>query len=188
MMRGLILRILLIAFGTLMANLSLTTVSAQISVDVSWDANTEFEVVGYRVFLGQTSGVYDEVFDVGNSLSINLLNLDSTTTYFVAVAAYDSFLNESPLSEEISFTTPAESGPSSQVTNLEIQNLNGEGSPIVLFSVSGAQVDQLSVEVSSDLTNWQLLGNVTLNSQGLVIINDPEADGESKRFYQIVER
>ena len=173
MMRGLILRILLIAFGTLMANLSLTTVSAQISVDVSWDANTEFEVVGYRVFLGQTSGVYDEVFDVGNSLSINLLNLDSTTTYFVAVAAYD---------------TPAESGTSIQVTNLEIQNLNGEGSPIVLFSVSGAQVDQLSVEVSSDLTNWQLLGNVTLNSQGLVIINDPEADGESKRFYQIVER
>jgi len=69
---------------------------------VSWDANTEKDLNGYKIYYGTNSGNYDNEIDVGNDTSYTVANLDSNTTYYFAVTAYDFSGNESRFSEEVS--------------------------------------------------------------------------------------
>lgn len=82
---------------------------------IDWDANTEPDLAGYRVYQGTTSGVYSPVelpynggtadyYDVGNVTSYMVLNLDFGTTYYFVVTAYDTSNNESLPSAEVSKT------------------------------------------------------------------------------------
>jgi len=70
---------------------------------VSWSANTENDLSGYRIYYGTSSGIYDNVVDVSNNISHTVTNLDSNTTYYFAVTAYDLSGNESEFSEEVSW-------------------------------------------------------------------------------------
>lgn len=71
---------------------------------VSWDANTESDLSGYKIYHGTSSGSYDDALDVGNKTSFIINNLVIGTTYFFAVTAYDFSGNESNFSEEVNFT------------------------------------------------------------------------------------
>lgn len=75
--------------------------SAHRSASVSWNRNPEPDVTGYRVYVGRSSGAYDEVFEAGNTTSFRLPGRDPETTYFVAVTAYRSSGAESELSTEV---------------------------------------------------------------------------------------
>ncbi len=76
---------------------------------VSWGANSESDLSGYKIYSGTSSGSYDDALDVGNKTSFIINNLVIGTTYFFAVTAYDSSGNESNFSEEVSFTPAADS-------------------------------------------------------------------------------
>jgi len=71
---------------------------------VSWDANTESDLAGYKIYYGQNSGSYDDVVDVGNDISWVVDNLIVSATYFFVATAYDSSGNESAFSNEVSTT------------------------------------------------------------------------------------
>jgi hypothetical protein len=71
------------------------------SVVVSWDANTETDLLGYKVYYGTSSRSYDFVFDVGNMLEYKIDNLSLGITYFFSVTAYDMAYNESSYSAEV---------------------------------------------------------------------------------------
>ena len=68
------------------------------SATLSWDANTESDLAGYKVYMGASSGNYPTVYDVGNVTTYTVGNLVSGTFYFV-VTAYDSDKNVSPYSK-----------------------------------------------------------------------------------------
>lgn len=75
---------------------------------LSWDANHEADLAGYKVYYGTASRSYGPAIDVGKtatplapSYSISLPN---DGTYFFAVTAYDTQGNESALSAEVSKT------------------------------------------------------------------------------------
>ncbi|MCZ6795876.1 MAG: fibronectin type III domain-containing protein [Planctomycetota bacterium] len=77
------------------------------SVTLAWDAPTSNadgsplnDLVGYRIYDGVVSGVYDMVTDVG---AVTQFSFDALSpgTYFFAVTAYDTFGNESVFSGEI---------------------------------------------------------------------------------------
>ncbi len=74
------------------------------SATVSWNANTESDLAGYRVYVGTRSGSYGFAgpFEVANSTSFTVPNLPVGTTYFFAVSAFDRAGNESTKSAEIS--------------------------------------------------------------------------------------
>lgn len=65
-----------------------------------WDANTEPEVIGYKIHRGEASGVYTVTVDVGNVTEYPLVGLDDTKTYYYAVTAY-SATQESGFSNEV---------------------------------------------------------------------------------------
>ena len=74
------------------------------SATVSWNANTESDLAGYRIYVGTKSGSYGVVgpFEVTNGTSFTVPNLPLGATYFFAVSAFDKSGNESAKSAEVS--------------------------------------------------------------------------------------
>lgn len=75
-------------------------------VTVSWDANTEADLAGYKVYYGTGSGNYQNIVDVANVTSHQITELAEGFTYFFAVTAYDSTGNESEYSQEVNIFIP----------------------------------------------------------------------------------
>lgn len=91
-------------------------------VDVSWNANTEADLAGYKLYYGTDSGVYGLPVDVGKVTSYSVtVNPKVTTTYYVTLTAYDMSGNESPKSDEASITvTVADTTPPAKPTGLKM--------------------------------------------------------------------
>ena len=81
---------------------SLTTTSTN-TASLTWDPSTDTNVVGYKVYMGTTPGVYGPPVTVGNVTSYMVSNLAIATYYFV-VTDYDSNGNESLYSNEVTKT------------------------------------------------------------------------------------
>jgi len=81
------------------------TVSFSQTAMLVWNANSESDLGGYKMYLGTASGQYRRVVDVGNYRSIDLsgLFLYENVPYYSAVTAYDMSRNESAFSSEVSF-------------------------------------------------------------------------------------
>ena len=75
--------------------------SAQVTL--AWDANTDPNIDGYKIYYGTFSRNYDVSLDVGNFTSCTLADMEEGETYYFAATAYDIQGNESPFSEEIVF-------------------------------------------------------------------------------------
>jgi hypothetical protein len=71
------------------------------TVTVTWSANSEADLQGYRVYVGTSSGSRAQMFDVGN-VTTTRLTLPLGSTYFFVVTAYDRTGNESSPSGELS--------------------------------------------------------------------------------------
>lgn len=74
-------------------------------VTVAWDANTEPDLKGYKIYYGVESGVYDTTVNVFNVLEWTIKDLKPNTTYYLAATAYDEDDNESAYSIELVHTT-----------------------------------------------------------------------------------
>jgi hypothetical protein len=78
-----------------------STLYAQSTPTLRWDANTETDIAGYRVYQGSQSGVYGPApVDVGNVTSYQPQGVDWTHRAYFAVQAYNTSAQVSPLSTE----------------------------------------------------------------------------------------
>ena len=71
---------------------------------LKWDANSEVNLAGYRVYYGTSSRNYDSFVDVGNVTEcelFELLDLNEDLTYCIALTAYNTSDNESKKSNEV---------------------------------------------------------------------------------------
>ena len=69
--------------------------------NVTWAANSEGDLAGYKLYVGTTSGVYNQILDAGMVTSYKM-TLPKGVTYFFSVTAYDRSGNESSRSTEVS--------------------------------------------------------------------------------------
>lgn len=75
------------------------------SLTLTWTANGEPDLAGYKIYVGTASGIYTfpgSPFIAGKVTSYTVSNLPKINTYFFAMSAYDNAGNESPLSAEVS--------------------------------------------------------------------------------------
>ncbi|MFQ5650137.1 MAG: fibronectin type III domain-containing protein [bacterium] len=89
--------------------LSMLPASSTKSVIVSWDANREDDLAGYRVYVGERSGQYQQDVYVGNVTSHRVSGLEPNQRYYFVVTALDHAGNESGFSEEVDILTPEDS-------------------------------------------------------------------------------
>lgn len=76
-------------------------------VSISWNRNTESDIAGYKVYYGTSARSYQNTLDVGPFTTAVIDGLNSGTTYYFAVTAYDTSGNESADSQEVQATIPA---------------------------------------------------------------------------------
>jgi hypothetical protein len=72
------------------------------ALQVSWDANIEPDLAGYKVYVGTQSDTYAQVIDVGRSTRFVLSGLSRNVEYVMAITAFDEELRESDYSSEVS--------------------------------------------------------------------------------------
>jgi hypothetical protein len=74
------------------------------SVTLTWNANTERDLAGYKVYRATSSGAYGAPIAAipGNTTSYTATGLQFNATYFFVVTAYDIAGNESAYSNEVS--------------------------------------------------------------------------------------
>jgi hypothetical protein len=76
------------------------------AIRLAWDASNDTSAVGYRVYYGNSPGIYQHCADPGpvasTPVSYTLTGLAKGQTYYIAVSAYDQYKDESNLSNEVS--------------------------------------------------------------------------------------
>jgi hypothetical protein len=120
-------------------------------VSLAWDASVTPEVTGYKVYYGNSSGIYGAPITIGNLTTYTVTGL-SAGTYYFAVTAIDAQGNESDFSNEVSQIVG---------TSAENCNLNGDEAINVLDL-------QLLANVILGITS----GSYDLNSDGRVDVLD----------------
>lgn len=80
---------------------------------LSWTANTESDLAGYKLYYGtsartgtQAPGGYTSNVDVGKVTTYTLSNLTEGQKYYFSLVAYDTSQNVSPFSNEVSKLIP----------------------------------------------------------------------------------
>jgi len=99
------------------------------SVSIAWDPPIpSTSVTGYKIYHGQNSRDYTASVDAGNKLTGIVDRLDPTKTYYFALTAYNSHMNESEYSAELVWdnTPPELTAPASIELELEA------GAPLVV--------------------------------------------------------
>ena len=76
------------------------------TVTLTWDANTESDLAGYKIYSGESSQSYGPPFDAGNVTTLKVINLTPGKTYFFAGTAYNASGKESGYSNEVSKSIP----------------------------------------------------------------------------------
>jgi type IV pilus assembly protein PilY1 len=92
--------ILIIIFSIFTLIFSQSAWAAQIKL--AWDANTESDLGGYKIYYGTSSKSYGNSIDVENVTTFTLTGLTQGQSYFIVVTAYDTSNNESGYSNEVS--------------------------------------------------------------------------------------
>lgn len=125
---------------------------AQDVIRLQWDANTETDLAGYKVYSGQTSGSYNPPVDVGNITTATVSNLTQGATYYFAVTAYSTSGLESPFSQEVSYTVPTSGSDPNQPGGGATNSPPVAVGDFVILT-QGETVSQLVVGSSSVLYN-----------------------------------
>jgi len=72
------------------------------ALKANWNANTETDLAGYKIYYGESSGNYAASIDVGKITQYTINQLKDGVVYYFAITAFDSAGNESGYSLEVS--------------------------------------------------------------------------------------
>ncbi|MFO1512654.1 MAG: Ig-like domain-containing protein [Verrucomicrobiota bacterium] len=154
---------LALAFGCLTFLTQISSFAAG-SVTLAWDASPDASAVGYRIYYGPASGAYTNSATVGNVTTAVLTNLVNGSTYYFAATAYNSVGEESPFSNETSYSVPGAS--TNQIPTLD------PISSLTINEDAGAQTVNLSGITSGSVNEAQTL-TVTATSSNPSLIPNP---------------
>jgi hypothetical protein len=124
-------------------------------VILSWAANTDADLAGYRVHYGTSSRTYRTTINVGNRTSYTVTGLGAGTYYF-SVTAYDVSNNESGFSNE-AVASRCDCSADGLSNALDVQMLVN-----AILAGNKASSYDINRNGTVDVLDLQVLGNVVL--------------------------
>ena len=150
--------------------------AAAADIALTWDANTEPDIAGYKVYYGITSRSYDFTIDAGNTTNCAVNNLEEGATYYFAATAYDTADNESQFSEEITYTFASKTIAPNSAPNTPTSPAGpstGDIATVYGYSTSAADPDGDALEFRFDwgdgsISDWSAANSRqhTFSTQG----------------------
>ncbi|NOY84934.1 MAG: hypothetical protein GXO96_08985 [Nitrospirae bacterium] len=142
------------------------------SAILSWNANSESDLSGYKVYFGTSSGSYGTPTTVGNVTTYTVPGLN-TGTYYFAVTAFDTSGNESGFSTEVSKTLASADTTAPVVSNISATSISDDGATISWTSneASDSQVEYGTSTAYGASTSLNT-SMVTAHSMALTGLND----------------
>ncbi len=165
---------MLLAFGFIFFGFN--SISLAKDVTLQWDANSEPDLAGYRVYYkanssGQPSGDYDTVVDAGNTTSKTIEGLEDDIVYYFAVTAYDTSGLESDFSNEIT-TAPVVTLPD-EGSSPNLMTAGTEPDSIVLYAQGGYFPDSYYWALASNS-----VGSLSANGRTAIFASPENIPGE----------
>ncbi len=137
-------------------------------VNLEWDANTEHDLAGYRIYYGTSSGVYSHSVDVGNVVQTTVSGLFEDVTYYFVATAYNDGEDESGYSNEISWAYDAGTGEITPIIlsaikvqedvgvlasyQIDLLQVNGPRDYVLLPAVDQAELDYNTGRIVFEIT------------------------------------
>ena len=156
----------------LMLLLSPATVAHGLDLSFAWDANTEPDLAGYRVFYRQEGQNYDYNNPAweGTETNCTIAGLDDNTTYYFVSRAYDTYDNESENSVELSYN-PATLA-SLSITGDDSVNENSSASYTATATFSDG-----STQTVTNIASWsENSAYASINSSGVLSTSEVPTD------------
>ncbi|UCG07373.1 MAG: fibronectin type III domain-containing protein [Desulfobacterales bacterium] len=167
----------LLSAAVILALFLLPLLAYSADVTLAWDANTEPDLDGYKVYYGTSSRNYTNSVDAGNITEYTITGLTEGTTYYFAATAYDALDNESGYSAEVvytitvlTYTITASAGangsisPSGAVTLNQGDNQMFSITPNQNYHVADVVVDGTSVGAVTTYTFASIAGNHSITA------------------------
>ena len=130
-------------------------------VSLAWDANSEPDLAGYKIYYGNASGTYGSLIIIGNVTTYTVTNLAPGTYYFV-VAAYNSAGLESGYSNEVFATVSAAASRCDMNADGAVNVLDLQVLINAILMLPGAVGNDLNADTRIDVLDLQILVNVIL--------------------------
>jgi hypothetical protein len=158
--------------------------SAAQSVTLAWDANSELDLAGYRLYCGTIPRGYDHSIDVTNATTTAVADLQAGTTYFFAVVAYNTAGLESDFSNEVAYTTT--NSPSVGSTPTIIEVTQPESYVVVTWTSNPGQSYRVVYKDRLDEIQWMAASEVLVAIGPQTSWTDLQANVAAQRFYAIL--
>jgi hypothetical protein len=145
------------------------------SLQVSWNANTEADLAGYKIYYGTQSGSYTSTINAGKAGTAAIDNLQTGRTYYIAISAYDTSGNESEKSSEVSIAIPVpDTTPPTGSIVINAGAASASSRTVTLtLSATDTEGSIAAMKISSDGATWSAEAPFA-SSQAWVL---PEGDG-----------
>ncbi len=137
----------------------------QINLTLAWDANTETDLAGYKVYFGTASRTYGAPTTIGTTNTITLYGF-ATGTYYFAVTAFNTSGLESGFSNEVTATILSPAQPPAPASIIQ-------GPQLVDITSTSAQLSWKSSVATKSRIEYQTAGGPFIS---LVIDTDPVTD------------
>lgn len=149
---------------------------------LSWDANTENDLGGYKVYYGTSSGNYGAPVDVGNQTSFTVNGLSSSQTYYFAVRAYNTSGAESGYSNEVSKSFGDTTAPT--LSSIAAGGITSTGATIS-WSTNEAATSQVEYGVTTSYGSSSALNSTLVTSHSRVLNN---LNPSTTYHYRVISR
>ena len=156
-----------------------TTVPAEQSVVLVWNANTNPNVTGCNIYYGVSSGNYTNMVNAGNVTNATISGLVAGVTYYFAATTYDSAGDQSGYSTEVTYMVPT----TVTTTPAQVQISSAPAGQFIL-TVTGQTGQTYDVQATQDLKTWTVIGTVTVGAGGSLDFTDTNAANFPQRFYR----
>lgn len=129
------------------------------TVKLGWDAVSDSEIEGYRVYVGGQSGLYTTTYDTGTEVTYPVGGLEFGKTYYFAVKTIGVDGSESDHSSELAVTISPPPLPGAA----GMQTLGGGQTGLQWTFPKSAlgSSPEFIIQSSPDLVNWTRVDTVT---------------------------